>query len=172
MLKQSIRVVVSHLLYGMYVFLVIKDTLFQKENFLFLKVGGQEKLRGLWNYYYQGTEGLIFVVDSNDPERINEAREELYGILKSPNMTDVPIVIIANKQDLPSKSHSLFFKHKILKNYFLIDAMTPSEIIHKLGLNDLHGKHRWHVQGACAVTGEGLVESMLEMANLVKKYRK
>jgi small GTP-binding protein len=74
-----------------------------------LKVGGQEKLRSLWHHYYQGAEGLIFVVDSNDPERIMEAREELQGILKYPDMSNVPIVIIANKQDLPGKSYSFFF---------------------------------------------------------------
>ncbi|CAF0896419.1 unnamed protein product [Rotaria sordida] len=116
-------------------------------------VGGQEKIRSLWHHYYQGTEGLIFVVDSNDPERINEAREELQGILKFPGMSNVPIVIIANKQDLP-------------------DAMKPSEIIDKLGMNELRDKHKWYVQSACAITGDGLIDAMLEMANLVKQYRK
>ncbi|CAF3555159.1 unnamed protein product [Rotaria sp. Silwood1] len=116
-------------------------------------VGGQEKIRGLWHHYYQGTEGLIFVVDSNDPERIQEAREHLQGILKVPDMSNVPIVIIANKQDLPN-------------------AMKPAEIIHKLGMNELHGKHKWYVQSACAITGDGLTDAMLEMANLVKQYRK
>jgi hypothetical protein len=50
--------------------------------------------------------------------------------------------------------------------------MKPSEIIHKLGMNDLHGKHKWYIQSACAITGDGLADSMLEMANLVKQYRK
>ena len=50
--------------------------------------------------------------------------------------------------------------------------MKPSEIICKLGMNELRSKHKWHIQGACAVTGEGLIESMLEMANLVKQHRK
>jgi GTPase SAR1 family protein len=29
-------------------------------------VGGQDKIRPLWRHYYQNTQGLIFVVDSND----------------------------------------------------------------------------------------------------------
>lgn len=49
--------------------------------------------------------------------------------------------------------------------------MKPSEIIEKLGMNDLQ-KHRWYLQPACAITGEGVTESMLEMSNLIKKYRK
>lgn len=69
--------------------------------FSIIKVGGQEKIRRLWQHYYQNADGLIFVVDSSDLERIDEAREELHGILSWPDMANVPIVIIANKQDLP-----------------------------------------------------------------------
>jgi GTPase SAR1 family protein len=47
--------------------------------------------------------GLVFVVDSADRERIIEAREELFSIMDFPDMTGVPVVVIANKQDLPSK---------------------------------------------------------------------
>ncbi|CAK91990.1 unnamed protein product (macronuclear) [Paramecium tetraurelia] len=40
-------------------------------------VGGQDKIRLLWRHYYQNTQGLIFVVDSSDKERVDVAREEL-----------------------------------------------------------------------------------------------
>ena len=40
-------------------------------------VGGQDKIRPLWRHYFQNTQGLIFVVDSNDRGRIVEAQEEL-----------------------------------------------------------------------------------------------
>ena len=40
-------------------------------------VGGQDKIRPLWRHYFQNTQGLIFVVDSNDRERIGEAHDEL-----------------------------------------------------------------------------------------------
>ena len=33
--------------------------------------------RPLWRHYFQNTQGLIFVVDSNDRERIQEAQDEL-----------------------------------------------------------------------------------------------
>lgn len=48
------------------------------------------------------SSGLLFVVDSSDRERIAESREELFGILDSDEMKEVPVVVIANKQDLPS----------------------------------------------------------------------
>src|SRR5215217_5497955 len=44
-------------------------------------VGGQDKIRLLWRHYYQNTQGLIFVVDSNDRDRIDDAREELHKML-------------------------------------------------------------------------------------------
>ena len=37
-------------------------------------VGGQDKLRPLWKHYYQNANGVIFVVDSNDKERLGLAR--------------------------------------------------------------------------------------------------
>lgn len=42
-------------------------------------------------------------MDSNDRERLQEARDELHGILDSDEMRGVPVVVIANKQDLPRK---------------------------------------------------------------------
>ena len=47
--------------------------------------------------------GLVYVVDSADRERMGEAREELFGILESDEMRGVPVVVVANKQDLPGK---------------------------------------------------------------------
>jgi len=115
-------------------------------------VGGQEKIRRLWQHYYQNTDGLLFVVDSNDRERVEEAKEELFGILNSDEMRGVPVAVVANKQDLPN-------------------AMSPSQLVDKLCLNKLHG-HKWHIQGACANNGDGIYESMHELSSMVKEYIK
>jgi len=48
-------------------------------------VGGQDKIRPLWRHYFQNTQGLIFVVDSNDRERITEAQEELQKMVHDYN---------------------------------------------------------------------------------------
>ena len=44
-------------------------------------VGGQDKIRPLWRHYFQNTQGLIFVVDSNDRERVTEAQDELHKMV-------------------------------------------------------------------------------------------
>ncbi len=62
-------------------------------------VGGQDKIRPLWRHYYTGTQGLIFVVDSADLDRLDEARQELHKIVSDREMKDSVILIFANKQD-------------------------------------------------------------------------
>lgn len=64
-------------------------------------MGGQEKIRPLWRHYYAGTQGLIFVVDSVDRDRIEEARQELHRIANDREMQNAIILVFANKQDLP-----------------------------------------------------------------------
>merc|ERR1719236_332522 len=51
-------------------------------------IGGQDKIRKLWRFYYQGTEGLIFVIDSSDRDRIEDARVELMKMLADDEMKD------------------------------------------------------------------------------------
>ena len=96
--------------------------------------------------------GLLYVVDSSDNERIEESREELFAVLENDAMRNVPVVVIANKQDLPN-------------------AMSPAKIVDALELRKL-GSRKWHVQGACAVNGEGIYEAMDTMARLVKEAKK
>ena len=37
----------------------------------------QDKIRPLWRHYYSNTNGIIFVVDSSDHDRIDQAKSEL-----------------------------------------------------------------------------------------------
>merc|ERR1712217_408719 len=103
-------------------------------------VGGQEKIRKLWRHYYSGTDGVIFVIDSSDRDRIEDAREELMKMLGEEEMRDAVLLVFANKQELPG-------------------AMPAAEISEKLGLHDLRG-HKWFIQSACATTGDGLYEGL------------
>lgn len=68
-------------------------------------VGGQDKIRPLWRHYFQNTQGIIFVVDSNDRDRVVEAREELQKMLNEDELRDALLLVFANKQDLPVSSH-------------------------------------------------------------------
>ena len=48
-----------------------------------------------------GTQGLIFVIDSNDRARIDEARQELHRIILDREMKEALLLVFANKQDIP-----------------------------------------------------------------------
>jgi len=103
-------------------------------------IGGQDKIRPLWRHYYQNTQAVIFVVDSNDRERVEEVREELLRLLQEDELRDAVVLVIANKQDLPN-------------------AMNAAELRGKLGLDQLRCRN-WYLQSACATTGEGLYEGL------------
>src|SRR3954447_23133778 len=61
---------------------------FKNIRFTVWDVGGQTRIRPLWKYYFQNTQGLIFVVDSNDRERIEEAKEELMNMMQQDELRD------------------------------------------------------------------------------------
>ena len=67
-------------------------------------IGGQSTFRdSLWKSYMAGSMGIIFVVDSADNNRFREARQELWSyVMDNPEVRDIPILVLANKQDLPN----------------------------------------------------------------------
>ena len=115
-------------------------------------VGGQDQIRGLWRHYFLNTQAVIFVVDSNDQNRLKEARDELWKVLESPELTSAVVLVFANKQDLPN-------------------AM-PSEVVMKgLELEKIQS-HVWHVQAACATSGAGLDEGFDWLAGKIGENNK
>ncbi|KAH7924223.1 Arf-domain-containing protein [Leucogyrophana mollusca] len=111
-------------------------------------VGGQTAIRRLWKYYYQGTQGIVFVVDANDGERVSEARNELREITDDDELRGCALLVLANKQDQPG-------------------AMPVAELTDRLGLQALG--RPWHVQATCATSGEGLYEGLDWLASSIKR---
>ncbi|KAL6471377.1 hypothetical protein MHYP_G00200270 [Metynnis hypsauchen] len=119
----------------------------------FWDVGGQEKLRPLWKSYTRCTDGVVFVVDSVDAERMEEAKTELHKITRSSETQGVPVLIVANKQDL---RHSL----------------TVPEVEKMLALSELGATTPWHLQPTCAIIGDGLKEGLERLYDMILKRRK
>ena len=44
-------------------------------------LAGQEKMRNVWKYYYSSTDGIIFVIDASNKDRVLEAKDELSRVL-------------------------------------------------------------------------------------------
>ncbi|XP_050711391.1 ADP-ribosylation factor-like isoform X2 [Eriocheir sinensis] len=102
-------------------------------------VGGQEKLRPLWRHYFTNTSALVYVVDSNDPARLSEAKEELDVMMRDEEIAGCPLLVVANKRDLPC-------------------AAPLATIRDSLGLHSL--SRDWHIQPTCAPTSDGIYEGL------------
>ena len=81
------------------------------------------------------------MIDSNDLNRIEEAKRELYGVMNHDELRNCPLLVYANKQDLPN-------------------SISTSDLVTKLDLPRAMRSRQWHCQGAVAVSGEGLYEGL------------
>ena len=88
----------------------VETVTYKNTKFNVWDVGGQDKIRPLWRHYFSGTQGLIWVVDSNDRDRIQSttrnreqgtAQGQLEQILQSGELKDALVLVFANKQDVP-----------------------------------------------------------------------
>ncbi|KAF7268554.1 ADP-ribosylation factor 4-like [Rhynchophorus ferrugineus] len=108
-------------------------------------VGGQTRIRKLWRHYFSNTDGIIFVVDSNDRDRIAEAEQELHNMLEEEELKNSILLIFANKQDLPN-------------------SMSTAELTDKLKLYSMSSR-KWYIQATCATQGTGLYEGLDWLSN-------
>ncbi|XP_047975551.1 ADP-ribosylation factor-like [Salvia hispanica] len=87
-------------------------------------IGGHQRYQPLWRHYFQNTQGVIFVVDSNDRDRIVEARDIMHMMLNEDDLRNAVLLVFANKNDLQN-------------------AMSVAEITDKLGLHSLQ-QRQWY----------------------------
>ncbi|KAJ9442946.1 ADP-ribosylation factor [Diplonema papillatum] len=116
-------------------------------------VGGQDKLRRLWRNYYEGTDAVIFVVDSNDRDRMPLAKDELHKLMDEDVLSDAVVLVYGNKQDQP---HALAAAD--------LSAALDVPAIQAKGFNIF-------VQPSAAVTCEGIFEGLDWLSNTLKKRR-
>ncbi|VDL19038.1 unnamed protein product [Hymenolepis diminuta] len=114
-------------------------------------IGGFCQPKTLWRHFYRYTEALIFVIDSGDHDRIYEARDAIHEILRSAELRDTRILVLANKQDL-------------------IYAMPMTQIMEILDMEALTD-HIWHLQPTCALTGAGLNEGIEWLYNELMSHK-
>ncbi|CAG9783526.1 unnamed protein product [Diatraea saccharalis] len=67
----------------------------------FWDLGGQQELQSLWDKYYAECHAVIYIVDSSDRERISESKETFDRMIASEHLSGVPLLVLANKQDIP-----------------------------------------------------------------------
>ena len=114
-------------------------------------LGGQTSLRAIWEKYYAEAHGLIYVVDASDPDRFEESRAVLQQLLSHPDLTGIPLLVFANKQDAPG-------------------AVSPQEIEARFGLQHSQSSSQSQkVVGTAALTGDGIQESVAWLGESLHK---
>lgn len=114
-------------------------------------IGGQGKLMEMLKHYYEGTDTLIYVIDSCDRDRMELNCETFNKMMLEPELENASVLVYANKQDLPG-------------------AMSPAEIADAMGLKNL--KRKWNVQGCSATRGDGLMQGLDWVAETLLKTKK
>lgn len=112
-------------------------------------VGGQRGMREHWKSFHHDAAAVVFVVDSSDLERLDEARRELENTLRSEQLRGRPLVLVANKQDVSG-------------------ALTVTEITDRFNLRKLCPDRGWFVQPCSASTGYGVEEAFKRVVQMAK----
>lgn len=115
-------------------------------------VSGKEHIRPLWKAYARQTDAIIFVVDSANQDRMDEAKEELHNLVNSAEINGAPILVFANKQDLHN-------------------AFAPLELTEKLSLPYLNSRHLWYLQPTSAVRGDGIMEGLRVLSDMIAQWK-
>jgi small GTP-binding protein len=113
-------------------------------------VGGRDKIRPLWRHYYKNTNALIWVVDSNDVERMEVTKDEMMRTLKEDELNYIPLLVYCNKQDLPN-------------------AMSSLNVAEALELNKF--TRSWFIQGCSATSGDGLYDGLDWLSTAIRESR-
>ncbi|XDV44405.1 hypothetical protein PO909_012697 [Leuciscus waleckii] len=96
---------------------------------------------------------MVFVVDSTEAERMEEAKVELHKITRTSENQGVPVLVLANKQDLPV-------------------ALPVSDVEKVLAVHELSASTLHHVQGCSAVDGQGLQLGLEKLYDMILKRKK
>lgn len=103
-------------------------------------LAGQTPFRQGWTTFFNGTDAILFLVDSSDRARIGEARDELFRVIKDEATTNCCILVLANKQDLPN-------------------CMSLNDVMESLQLSEIK-EREWSILPSCSLTGQGLEEAV------------
>ena len=109
----------------------------------------RDRIFPLWRHYYEGTDAVIFVVDSTDAERMEENKNILFEkILSDEKLQNTPLLVLSNKVDLPGSKNT-------------------TEVADKLCLHKLRDRE-WFIQETCGLTGEGIMDGFEWLAKNIR----
>jgi len=105
----------------------------------FWDLGGQKGIRSIWPRYYDDCHAVVYVIDAEDRERLGEGWEVFDSVLSNPQILNVPLLLLANKQDSPQslsveeirRDYEEWFQNKIENSRRTYEYDTPSDMHHQ-----------------------------------------
>lgn len=77
----------------------------------FFDLGGQRGMRSIWHRYYDDCHAVVYVIDARDRERLGEGWEAFDSVLSAPQILNIPLLLLANKQDSPDSLSATEIRH-------------------------------------------------------------
>ena len=116
-------------------------------------IGGQKSIRSYWRNYFESTDGLVFVIDSGDRiDRLQDAREELLKLLTEERLAGASLLVLCNKQDLPSA--------RLISLYLVLMHHRPVKLISQILELEKISTHHVQILGCSGITGLNLIEGI------------
>jgi len=109
-------------------------------------IGGQKTIRPFWSNYFESSDALVYVIDSSDQRRLEESGAELKELLAEDKLGGVPLLVLANKQDLAQ-------------------ALPSNDISDTLQLGEIKDR-TWTIQACSAKEGTGLDDGLNWLAEI------
>jgi GTP-binding protein SAR1 len=96
-------------------------------------LGGHAQARRVWKNYFPAVDAIVFIVDAAQPDRFEEAKQELNGLIQDEDISEAPILILGNKIDKPGAA-----SEEDLKSYLGLVGQTTGK--GKLPRSELSGR--------------------------------
>lgn len=136
---------------------------------MFWDLGGKEQMRALWERYYGDSQGWIFVLDSADRGRLDEAMEVFRAAWDRPELQALPCLLVANKQDslgMRRRRHLPCF----LYQHSRLGAFAPDDLKRIFDMKSRDSEGRLiRLQPASAVTMDGIKDGVLWLVRQAKQ---
>lgn len=103
----------------------------------------------MWERYCRGVQAIVYVVDSADPESLEQSKHELHELLDKPSLAGVPVLLLGNKNDLDGALSQAELIDRLDLKVILPTDIFPSQLQLVLPVLCTSAVYYWRTFAAC-----------------------